>query len=470
MSSTYKTYQQLIGDRPDFKLPFDDNELASKIRISYDAIIVLDDDPTGTQTVHDIPVLTKWTDALISQELALGTPLFFILTNTRSLTVNESCALTLEVAIRVKEAASALNKKCLVISRSDSTLRGHYPSEVTVLTEVFLPQKGVHFIVPAFFEGGRYTINNVHYVREGDMMIPAGETPFAKDKVFGYSSSNLEDWIIEKFNGDIDKKHIHHLSITALESQSSEELTTHINTMEHNTVCIVNATNYKHLQKAIYSIFSSNINPYFRTAASFIAAITQQKPKFIDVATMNLDKDVGGLTVLGSYVPKSTSQLNHVLENQDITAIEIDVASILKGTARSIESIAMFVDKQLVKNDVILYTSRTLISTELSEKNLDIGSLVSNYLTDVVASLSIAPRYIIGKGGITSSDIATRSLKIKKATVLGQMIPGVPVWDASAGSKFPETPFIIFPGNVGDHTALTTVIKKLQLETQYHEI
>ena len=76
--------------------------------------------------------------------------------------------------------------------------------------------------------------------------------------------------------------------------------------------------------------------------------------------------------------------------------------------------------------------------------------------------IQIAPRYILAKGGITSSDIATRALNVKKAMVLGQILPGVPVWKLGAESRFPNLAYIVFPGNVGDDRALIAVVRQLK--------
>jgi uncharacterized protein YgbK (DUF1537 family) len=45
----------------------------------------------------------------------------------------------------------------------------------------------------------------------------------------------------------------------------------------------------------------------------------------------------------------------------------------------------------------------------------------------VVRSLTTKPRFLLVKGGITASDVATHGLDIKKALVMGQILPGVPV-------------------------------------------
>jgi uncharacterized protein YgbK (DUF1537 family) len=463
MNQDYPTYQQLVGRLQPPELPFTDAGLSAKITRAQDAIIVLDDDPTGTQTVHDIPVLTEWSVEAIGAELERGSPLFYVLTNSRSLTPEAARTLALEIADNIRQAAENSGKKCLPISRSDSTLRGHYPLEVEVLTQVLQPEKAVHFLVPAFFEGGRYTIGDVHYVREGEQMIPAAETPFAQDKVFGYRSSDLREWVREKFAGKIEPANIHALSIDDLENRPVEALISRINTFQANDVCIVNAAHYDHLKLALNVILSSSVNPFFRSAASLVAALAGQSPKFVDARTLELKATRGGICVLGSYVPKSTQQLAHVLDSLDIESIEVNVSALLKGEEPAALAVAASIDEHISRGrDVILYTSRELVSTEDAAQNLEIGATVSSYLTDIVSALSSSPRYIIGKGGITSSDLATRSLRIKRAMVLGQIIPGVPVWQALAGSKFPGTPFVVFPGNVGDHTGLTRVIQQLQ--------
>src|SRR5512137_1492758 len=143
-------------------------------------LIVMDDDPTGCQTVHDIPILTAWpVDALVAE--FERSPCFFILTNSRSLPTREAIDLNRDVARNIVQAASSTGRRFMVISRSDSTLRGHFRAEIETLTAEFGSENAVKLCIPAFFEGGRFTIDDVHYVKEGDELVPAAETPYAKD-------------------------------------------------------------------------------------------------------------------------------------------------------------------------------------------------------------------------------------------------------------------------------------------------
>ena len=75
--------------------------------------------------------------------------------------------------------------------------------------------------------------------------------------------------------------------------------------------------------------------------------------------------------------------------------------------------------------------------------------------------LEIRPRFIVAKGGITSSEVGTKGLRVRRARVMGQILPGVPVWQTGPESRFPGLPYVIFPGNVGDENALRNAVEKL---------
>jgi uncharacterized protein YgbK (DUF1537 family) len=73
----------------------------------------------------------------------------------------------------------------------------------------------------------------------------------------------------------------------------------------------------------------------------------------------------------------------------------------------------------------------------------------------------VRPGFIIAKGGITASDVGTKALRVRRATVMGQIKPGVPVWMTDSGSKFPHMPYVIFPGNVGETATLREAVENL---------
>lgn len=164
---------------------------------SINRLVVLDDDPTGTQTCHDINVLTVWDIATLTAEFRTDSRGFFILTNSRALPPTEAELLIRTICENVSSAANSTGNKVDIVLRGDSTLRGHFPLEPDVAQSVFGPADAL-ILAPFFFQGGRLTIDDVHYVAEGDNLVPAGATQFAKDATFGYKSSNLRDYVLEK--------------------------------------------------------------------------------------------------------------------------------------------------------------------------------------------------------------------------------------------------------------------------------
>ena len=279
---------------------------------SGQTLVVLDDDPTGTQTVRAIAVVTTWDVATLTAELAAAPACFYVLTNSRSLTAEASHALHLELATHLRSASRAAGRPFVIASRSDSTLRGYYPLETDTLSSVLGPFDAT-LLTPYFEAGGRYTLNDTHYVAEGDRLVPAADTPFARDAAFGYRHSHLPSWVEEKTAG----------------------------------------------------------------------------------------------------------------------------------------------------RDTVVYTSRQLITSSDAAASLAIGRRVSEALVLLIRNLTIAPRYLIAKGGITSSDTATLGLGVRRALVLGQALPGVPVWQLGPESKFPGLGYVVFPGNVGSDTALAELIARL---------
>ena len=431
------------------------------------SIVVLDDDPTGTQTVHDIPVLTNWKLPTIIDEFNKQTPLFFLLTNSRSLPQNEAINLARTIGTNILQASRQTHRSFEVISRSDSTLRGHFPAEVDALADAVGLQEAVFVIIPFFEEGGRFTINDVHYVRQGQQLIPAARTDFAKDVVFGYGSSNLKQWVEEKTQGKISASSVRSLSIDDLRNKGPEHIAERLLTFSPGETCIVNAADYRDLKVAMLALLKAGQKGkrfLYRTAASFVRVRAGLSARSLLTADEmdSITNEAGGFIIVGSHVSRSSRQLAHVLQNAKPQSIELNVEKLISPQLRDevIRGAVNFIEDVLSKNrDVMVYTSRKLITGQNDEASLSIGKQISRGLVEIVASISVRPRYILAKGGITSSDIATQALGIERAQVLGQILPGVPVWRTGPESKFPDLPYIVFPGNVGEADAISAVIQ-----------
>ena len=175
--------------------------------------IVIDDDPTGNQTVYDIPLLTAWDVNTLIAEFKKETPIFFLLTNSRSLTAEKSSEIYSEIAKNITKASNLTKRDFSIISRSDSTLRGHFPSEINAIKQEGNLDESITVFIPVMFEGGRVTVNDIHYLLENENLIPINETAFAQDRSFGYSKANLKEWIEEKSNKNIRVSDIYSVSI-----------------------------------------------------------------------------------------------------------------------------------------------------------------------------------------------------------------------------------------------------------------
>ncbi len=459
-------FATLPPEWPDDPLP----AIQAAVKASGQKVVVLDDDPTGTQTVHGIPVLTEWPVEMLCAELTNDLPAVYLLTNSRSMPLAEAQKLNTEIGRNLVEAVHLTGRRFVVASRSDSTLRGHFPGEVNTLAEALGGSFDAVLLTPAFMAGGRYTIGDVHYVADGDWLIPAGETEFARDAVFGYTTSDMRRWVEAKTQGRIPATYVASISLDDIRTGGADRVTERLLTLDSGRVCVINAASERDLAVAALGVIRAEQQGkrfLYRTAASFVAARAGIMPRPLLIrADLNLPEVSGGLIVVGSYVPKTSGQLEHLLENTNAARIEVPVEKLLDDTlqADEIKRAALDARQALAdSNDVVIYTSRKLITGDSAEHSLSIGRRISESLVAIVRAVPVRPRYLLAKGGITSSDTATKGLGVKRAMVVGQILPGVPVWQLGAESRWPEITYIVFPGNVGDHTALTEVVSQLCL-------
>jgi uncharacterized protein YgbK (DUF1537 family) len=230
-------------------------------------------------------------------------------------------------------------------------------------------------------------------------------------------------------------------------------------------VCVVNAASYRDIEVCVRGLLMAEARGQrllYRTAASFVRARAGLAGRpLLTQADFDLPHSGAGLFVVGSHVPRTTSQVDALLAHPGMVGIEISVEALLDERRRGdeIERVAGQADQALCGNqDVVVYTSRQLITGEDAESSLSIGQRVSEGLVSIVEAISARPRYLVAKGGITSSDVATQGLGIKRALVPGQILPGVPVWQLGPESRYPGMPYVVFPGNVGGPEALVEIV------------
>ncbi|KAI9380980.1 hypothetical protein POPTR_015G037000v4 [Populus trichocarpa] len=441
-------------------------------------LVVLDDDPTGTQTVHDIEVLTEWSVGSIVEQFRKKPKCFFILTNSRSLSSEKASALIKDICGNLSIAAKSVeNIDYTVVLRGDSTLRGHFPEEADAAVSL-LGEMDAWIICPFFLQGGRYTIKDIHYVADSDWLVPAGDTEFARDASFGYKSSNLREWVEEKTRGRIPASSVSSISINLLRKGGPDAVCDTLCNLQKGSTCIVNAASDRDMAVFSAGMIQAELRGksfLCRTAASFVSTRIGIIPKApILPKDLGITKErKGGLIVVGSYVPKTTKQVEELKLQcgQFLKKLEVSVDKIamksLEEREEEINRVAEMANLLLgACKDTLIMTSRELITGKTASESLEINFKVSSALVEIVRRISTRPRYILAKGGITSSDLATKALEAKCAKVVGQALAGIPLWQLGPESRHPGVPYIVFPGNVGDSKALADVVKSWALPSR----
>lgn len=462
--------------------PGDVDTRASEVAVARETaprvLVVLDDDPTGTQSVADLPVLTSWevndfTWAYTHRINDAPAPAVYVLTNTRSLNPADARDRTRASVANAQQAAAAIGVDLTFVSRSDSTLRGHYPLETDVIAETLSEYGGPAtdgvVLVPAFPDAGRVTIGGVHYVEQEGSLVPAAETEFAADATFGYQHSALADYVQEKTQGRVGAADVIVLDLSVVRGgpagiadamQGAQEQTPIV-------VDIVTEHDLRALSLGLIEAERRGTHLLYRVGPPFVRAMIGQEVRSPLSAQEILGPDAhtrGGLVVVGSHVALTTRQLQALVSGHpEARVVELSVEMLMDEQDAHLDEVIEKVTRALAGRDVILHTSRQLKRTSDPEESLRIARGVSQAVVEVVrrSVAQSAPRFVVAKGGITSSDVASAGMQIRHAIVRGPMLPGlVSLWEAVDGPAR-GIPYVVFAGNVGADESLLDVVRTL---------
>ncbi|MEX5297166.1 four-carbon acid sugar kinase family protein [Kocuria sp. CPCC 205292] len=439
-------------------------------------LLVLDDDPTGSQCVHDVDVVLELDPGPVLDVVRHPGRTCFVLTNSRARPEAEAVALNTDLVSSVLQslAAEGLPLPHLV-SRSDSTLRGHVIAEPTALADV-LAQHGTavdgFLFAPAMLEAGRYTEGDVHWAVLQGRPMPVGETDFAADATFGYSASDLKDFLVERSGGALDRDAILSIGLDDIRAGGVSAVAGILRRARDRAWVVVNATEYADLEtvaEALAVLESEGRTFVTRCGPSFVrplAGLTDSRELGPEDITVGPDRLPHGLVAVGSHVGLTNRQLAELRARRDLYEVELDVPTLLDDAARPgyvADAVARITDA-LAGRDAVVWTSRELVRTEDPDESLAIARSVSDALVAVVHGVAQSrPAWVVAKGGITSHEVAHRGLGIRRATVTGQFFPGqISLFQPTDA---PETtqggPYVVFPGNVGGESALADVVKVL---------
>ncbi len=457
-------------------------------------LVVLDDDPTGTQSIADLPVLTRWAVDDLRWALQQDTAGFFVLTNTRSMSEEGAADRNRQIVQALAEAAQMEGDQGYAIaSRSDSTLRGYFPLETDVLAreldQLGRPVDGV-VICPAYIEPGRVTLDSVHWMRTDDGMIPVAHSEFARDASFGYHHSDLREWVQEKTQGRVPAESVATITLTEIRTGGPDRVQEILAGLRDGRPVVVDAVEDADLQVVALALVRAEAagrSFLYRCGPSFVRARSGQRaspaigaarlreivaaaPEGTDAADDDRPRVPHGLVVIGSHVGLTTRQLDALRATGNIVELELHVPTLLAPDRRDqhVRELAAEAALRLRHNDsdadVVIRTSRDLVTGTDASDSLHIARTVSAALVATVRDVVglVRPAFVLAKGGITSSDTATEGLGIRRAWSRGTMLPGiVSLWEPVAGPAR-GIPYIVFAGNVGDDRALAAVVATLR--------
>ena len=441
-------------------------------------LVVLDDDPTGTQSVADLPVVTGWSVEDLTWALSTGAPAVYVMTNSRSLDPADAERVNAEVVTNALAAAGRAGARVAFVSRSDSTLRGHYPLEPATIADL-LERAGTRvdgiILSPAFPDAGRVTVHGTHYAGGPDAgFVPVGRTEFAGDRTFGYSASFLPAWVEEKTAGAVSAADVAVIDLATLRTDEDAVVAALSAARDRAPIAVdcVEENDLLLLARALQRAEDAGATFVYRVGPPFVRARIGQAPRAplsaaeARPADFAPDSDAaGGLVVVGSHVGLTGRQVDALRAATATPEVVLDVPTVLDPARRDahVLAVAERAAGALRSGNVVVRRGGAFVAGRNAEESLDFARRVSAAVVEVVQRIVAArcPRFVIAKGGITSSDVAGRGLGINRALVRGPMLPGiVSLWEPQDGPAA-GVPYIVFAGNVGDDDSLARVVATL---------
>lgn len=412
--------------------------------------VVLDDDPTGTQAASGVRVLLQWDADAIASALS-DADAVYLQTNSRAIDEPDAIALSERIRAEVAEAAESIGEHPLIVLRGDSTLRGHVFAE----SDVFAGAEGRIVFVPAFPAGGRTTIGSVHRVRIGGEAVPAGETEFAQDPVFGFRSSNLVDWVREK--GD---RAAHPVPLAALRSSAGAAVADALAAAGPREVVVPDAEtddDIRLIHAGIRQAIDAGAHVVVRSAATLAAVAAGAMSDGLLSRPIATPDAAGVLVVCGSHTGASTAQISRLLDELGAETVEIPTDDARRDPEAAGRAAAARAREALAAAGVAVLSSERVRRAE--HDTLADGELVMRALMTATHELSREVGVIVSKGGITSAEVAATGFAVTQAYVRGQVAPGISVWDLEVDG-LPRVQVVV-PGNVGESDALVDVMSAL---------
>ncbi|MEM6530064.1 MAG: four-carbon acid sugar kinase family protein, partial [Chloroflexota bacterium] len=430
-------------------------------------VVVMDDTLTGSQAMHNTPVLTNRQVSGFAATFESTAHSMVILMNTRNLSRTDATALYRRVTHNLLEAQQRTGREFVIVSRGESTLLGHFPLDVEAVGQAMPTRYDGVLFVPGI--NGSYTVDNIHYIEQDDDYLPAAETNHARDYAFGYNNSDMRTWIAEKTGGRIAAASVQAISLDTIRRGGPQAVRDRLLTLQNGAFCVANTAHRRDIDVVALGAHlaeQENRRFYYRASSDFAAAysgIAPQPP--VQPDDLPTGDSVGGLVVIGSHARRSTEQLIALLASSEVTGIEVRVESLLHDESQRAEvaRCSDILESALQQGDVVLYTSRRIIGADDPAHATIVTQRVNTGLVSIINGVTAHPRYVIVKGSITAADVVTRSLNVKRAIALGEVAPDAVAWqigNSSTGQQ--KRSVVIIPGNTGEQDMLLHLVRQLR--------
>ena len=436
-------------------------DIRERLLQSKRRLVVIDDAPDDCGAVNDVSIYLDWSAETLDRALSSDNPVFFLSTDSPASSREDATRIAQELGRNLSEAAGKLSANPLICRGSDSSLRGHFPQEVDALALGLDWEFDGAIIAPAFFEAGRYTINDTHWAIQEDELVSMDKTEYARDSVFGFRNSNLKQWVEEKTSGSTRADRVRSISLQCIRNGGPSAVENELMQTFNGQPVVVNAACCEDLEVFVLGLIAAETRGkrfMYYCAPSFVKI----RGGFLDQPFLTCEQmrpgNGPGLLVAGSSSDITSRQLQALIDSKLVVGVELRVDALLDtdSVEAEIARSSKAVNTRLAEGDsVALHTPRTRHSISASSFR-KLGHTITTGLREVTRRIDIQPGFVISKGRITAKEVAG-SLGLKEALALGQVIPGVPVWRLEKADRWAGIPYVIFPGDVGDDNALVDV-------------
>ncbi|KQZ23223.1 four-carbon acid sugar kinase family protein [Microbacterium sp. Root553] len=416
-------------------------------------VVVLDDDPTGTQAASDVTVLLS-IDAEALTEALRQADSVYIQTNSRALSEEDAVVLAREIRAHADDAATRLGVRIHIVLRGDSTLRGHVVAESREIGG----DEAVMVFAPAFPEGGRVTRDGVHYLRTRETLVPVGETEYARDPVFGFGTSDLVAFVRERSRSDV---HCVRVPLDVVRAGGTERA---ILDAPSGAVVLPDAetdTDIDAIAVGVAGVW--NRRPVIVRSAAPLAARLAGVVSVGRLDPSTLHRSGSTLVVCGSHTDGARAQVARLAELIGAPSVIDAVRAVRDPDVEGERAAAEEAARRRPGGVRFLATGR---DRRRDHGGLDHGAAVMRALVTAARRLADDEvTTVVTKGGITSAEVIGRGLGAREARVLGQVRAGISVWRVSRSGLDPAHASIdgtldcvIVPGNMGDPEILVDAV------------